>query len=119
MSIFRIGLISVKVIGPRSWVLRYTDPVTRREVKRTLRGMSRRQIETTAAHISQEALANKGYLPGKLARTLRIKDALAKVIRLTNTTDGVRRERARQAGLFIHWLHRHEPYVQTWDQLLG
>src|SRR5687768_4785557 len=92
----RIGIVSIISLGENHWTLRYCDPRTRRDIRKRFEGLSDKAIKKIASHISQEALLEKGYLPGKPPEVPTIYDALAEAIRLSNTRDYVRLELTRQ-----------------------
>ena len=60
-----------------------------------------RTARKAAAHVSSQVLAVGGYIPGRPARAPQVREALAESIRLRNTLDSTRRERARQRTVLI------------------
>ena len=113
----RIGIVTLTERGPRAWGLRYVDPETGQDVRRRLSGLDLDEVRRIASHISQEALAGKGFMPGRKKSAPTIKDALAEAIRLSRMGKAARKNMAARSWPFVAWLRTHHSHVKTWDQL--
>jgi len=116
-STLKIGIVTIRAIGERRWQLRYPDPATGRDIRRRLSGLESCEAQAIAAHISQEALSAKGYIPGKTDAAPGVEDGIAETLRLSSVRDSTRRDLAFKARQFVVWLAERYPTVKTWDQL--
>lgn len=116
-STHKIGVVTIKELSSRRWLLRYIDPATGQDVRRRLSGLDLGEVQRMAAHISQEALAEKGFIPGRKRSGPSIREALAEAIRLSRRRDHVRKETGRLAGKFMDWLRKSYPRVEAWADL--
>jgi hypothetical protein len=99
-SLLRVGIVTLVSSGLDSWRLRYRDQKGR-DVRRRLRGLSKPEVLAVAAHVSQEALADKEYLPGKKRESAvpGIEEAIEEALRLGRMRRaGSRRAGSRRAG---------------------
>jgi integrase len=113
----KIGIVLVTEIGPRTWKLRYRDPATGKDIRRRLSDLEEKEVLRIAANVSCNALAERGYLPGKRPSTLSVHDALAESIRLSKQRPYIRKDSTRRAALFEKWLKENFRGVKTWDQV--
>ncbi len=109
----KIGFISVKPLGDDRWELRWTDPKTRLQVKKRVKG-SRSEIDSVASHLNSECLSGRGYLPGQ-RKLPSLKDALAEAIRLSRGSDKHKVEMGYWGGRWIEWMTLHHPKVRDFS----
>ena len=115
--ILKIGVVSIKDCGSRKWSLRYVDPATGSDVRRRLSGLELREVQTIASHLSQEALSEKGFIPGRKKACPTVKEALLESIRLSRQRDYVKTDSTKRANLFTTWLEKRFPKVEVWSDL--
>ena len=113
---FKIGIVSVVQTDPKAWRLRYLDPVTGRDVRRRLTGLDRREVSAIAAHVSQQILTGKGYLPGR-NQTPKLEDGIIQAVQLSGAREGARKGYLRRAKPFLTFMAAQYPGVLTWGQL--
>ena len=118
---FNIGIVQVKhckspAKGRPYAELRYKDPLTGLDVKRRVRGFELAEIKKIAHELNIKAQIGKGHLASQ-PQAPGIENGLIEAISMTNTTDGVKRERIRLASRFVIWLAESYPAVRTWDEL--
>lgn len=113
----RIGIVTLKPTGDRSWLMRYRDPATGRDVRRRLHGLTEREVVSVASTVNHCALSTRGFLPGKPERAPTLKDAFAEWIRLCQARPKGKVAYARDASHFVAWISKRYPRVETWCQL--
>jgi len=113
----KIGIVSVQDLGGSAWILRYRDPSSKRDIRRRLSGLKAAEVQRIASHISQEVLAGQGYLPGKPAKIVSVREALKESIRLSNQRDYVKRNSGRRGKLFLDWLAENHSQIETFGEL--
>lgn len=116
-SSFKFGAITVKQTAEDSWLIRYHDPASGRDVRRKLDGISRRDLDRTIANINQQIRIHGGYIPGSRPILPTIAEGVAEAINLRNTLESTRADRAQRAMKFCRWLGEKHPTVERWDQL--
>ncbi len=101
--------------GKPFWLVRYTDPNTKADVRLRFTGLERDEVRKLAEQLAMDALNSRGYIPGKRLPT--IAEALAEAIELSGARPHVRKEYARMGLLFGDWLAEQHASVKRWDQL--
>ena len=113
----RIGVVHLSSMGEDRFLFRYTDPVTQRDVRRRLSGLKLGEAKQIASHISQQALAETGYLPGSRNGLPPLEEGFEETIRLSQQRSQSRKDSAYQAARFVTWIRERHPSVRTWDQV--
>ncbi len=117
MKSFKIGCIRVKPDGRDSWIIRYHDPASGRDVRRKLSGLGLKEVHAVAGHVNHEVLSKGGYLPGEAPAVPGVSEGMTQAIESRNTIPATRRDRMQRAKAFVAWLGANHPSVKTWDQL--
>ncbi|MCA9445237.1 MAG: site-specific integrase, partial [Candidatus Omnitrophica bacterium] len=113
----KVGIVTIQEQGPGRWKLRYRNPGSGEDVRKVLSDISQSEALRIAAHLSQEALARGGYIPGRKTAVPTVREAFKEAIKLTRRRDYVKRETARHGTKFIKWLAEHHPRVKQFDDL--
>ncbi|MCG3198737.1 MAG: Tyrosine recombinase XerC [bacterium] len=112
----RIGIVNIQELGKRRYQLRYRDLSTHLEVKRRVSGLTLKEVQAMAAHLSTEAYAGRGYLAAR-KKCPSVEDGMREAIRLSRRRDHVRRETQRLADKFVQWLADRFSQVKQWADL--
>lgn len=111
----RVGLVRVQIEGSR-YRLRWSDPASGRECKRTIQGIPFKQVESICLQISANVLSGKGLLPG-VPDLPSIEEGIAKAIRLSSASAKTKAEWVRVSSRFIAWLAGSHPRCRTFADL--
>ncbi len=107
---FKIGCITIKLVDSERWELRWTDPSTRLQVKKRIKG-TQTEVSQIASHLNSECLAGRGYLPGQ-RKLPTLKDTLAEAIRLSRGSDKHKIEVGYWGGRWLEWMTLRHPKVK-------
>lgn len=119
-TMFRIGSVSIEKTGPDRWLLRWRDRVTKRDMRRRISGLSRREIEDMVATINTDIIHDRGLLPTRKSKSPGLREGITDAIEKARTRKGTETEaeRKRWAGLFCDWIDENYPHVSLFSELL-
>lgn len=112
-----VGLVSLKSLGSSKWGLRFKDPSSGRDVRRTLKGIDETQARKVAHHINGEILSGRGFLPSRKKTCPTIREGISEAIRLSRQRPETKRDSANRGALFVRWLEERFPRVTQWSDL--
>ena len=113
----RIGVVTIQDLGSRKWKVRYRDPLSGQDVRRTLSGLSLTEVQRVASHLSQEALSDTGFLPNRKRSLPTVREAIADSIRLSKQRPHIRKNSGVRGNLFLRWLEATHPRVASFADL--
>jgi len=88
-------------------------------VRRILTGLTQKEVTVIATHVNQNAMAQTGYIPGKVQAAPTIKDGILQAIKLSKGNDATRKGLRDLGNLFIAWMAEHHPDAPTWDRVMA
>ncbi len=111
----KIGVVAISKT-PSGWLLRWSQP-DGRDAKRRLPEVPAKEAQRVAAHVSQEVLSGKGFLPSQKHSLPTVKEAMASTLALSRRRPEVLSDTVRRGEQFLRWLAERHPSVVTFDQL--
>lgn len=114
----RIGSVFLKEITPRKWRASWTDPLTKRHVRRILPAATFRQAEAQAKEINSYLAQGRGF-GGKLRGSggHSISDAVLESIKHSSASERVRRNYTSDFNALARYLEAYAPGIKAWSDL--
>lgn len=115
----KIGQVLVKEIAPRKWRASWTDPASKRHIRRILPGANFKEAEAQAKEINATLAQGKGF-GGRLRGTAgghAIADAVLEAVKHSDANDRTRKDYLSRFNSFASYLAENLPGVTEWGEL--
>ncbi len=112
------GLVKAREREDGRWVATWTDPLTRKYIRRVLTAADRKEALDTAKTINAELTVGRGFskkLRGVTGHT--INEASQEAIRRRDADLRTRQEYAKRFNQFLQWIEVEMPGVQGWGDV--
>ena len=110
---FKVGSVRVKETAPGEWAFRFVDPVSRKDVKRVLRGLPLAKVKEAALHVASQSMSEAGFLPGRRVSIPMLKAAMVEAIRLSRGNERTKADYVTRGNWFLRWVAERYPRVTT------
>ena len=114
----QIGSVYLKEVEHRKWRASWTDPITKKWIRRILPAAAFREAEKQAQEINKELAAGKGFggrLRGTVGHTVR--EAIHEAVKHTDANDRTRRDYLNRANPFLEYLAAHYKGIAVWSEV--
>ena len=111
----KVGSVFLKEVATRKWRASWTDPTTKKHIRRVLPAGSFRQALEQAQEINKHLAAGRGFggrLRGSTGHT--VADAVLEAVRHTDASLMTRRDYLSRYNRFAEYLAAHAPGVVAW-----
>ncbi|NQU41822.1 site-specific integrase [bacterium] len=108
----------MKEVGPRKWRASWTDPLTKKHVRRILPASGYREAEEQAKDINSQLAVGKGFggrLRGSAGHS--VSDAVLEAVKHSNANQGTRKDYLRRYNPFAGYLTEKMPGVRAWSDV--